>query len=187
VGDGGAVVSNDPDVAARVRALRNFGWHDQKRVSTAIGSNSRLQEFQAAILSRLLPHLDEGNLERAGIAARYREGFASGSARGAIGLPPVVAGSVHHQFAIRVDDRDTIRDRLLEAGIGTAVHYAVPLHRQPAFAGFLREELPVTESLASDLLSLPIQPEVAAPHVDEIISKVSSVIDGAARRAGTAP
>ena len=170
------MVTNDAGVAERIRALRAYGWRDQRRSSDTIGYNSRLQELQAAILCELLPHLDGGNAERGEIAGRYREGFAADAAAGTIGLPPGRKSSVHHQFAIQVDDRDAVRERLSQVGIGTAIHYAIPLHRQPAFAGFAREALPITDSLAARLLSLPIQPEVAAPAVEEIVDKVTAAV-----------
>ena len=171
-GDGGAVTTNDGDVARRARALREHGWGEVRGRSEIAGLNSRLSEIQAAILCVLLPQLDDGNAERRRIAERYRRGLSAATVAGRIGLPPEDDGSVYHQFAIEVDDRDRVREALFAAGVGTAVHYADPLDRQPAFAGCATGPLAGGDALAARLLSLPIQPEVAGPAVDEIIERV---------------
>ncbi len=168
IGDGGAVVTADPALAERLRRLRHYGFAGGERVSGGIGFNSRLDEIQAAMLLALLPHLAEGNAERRASAARYRE-LLDGTG---IGLPPEGAGSVYHQFAITVPDRDGLKRRLDAAGIGTAVHYAPGLHRHPAFAEGARTPLPVTDALAGSLLSLPIQPEVATGHEARIAGTI---------------
>lgn len=177
-GDAGAVVTHDPRVAERVRALRAYGWHGSSRSSETIGWNSRLQEVQAAILGVLLPHLDTGNAERAAIARRYRAALEPAERDGSIRLPPGTDGAVHHQFAIETDDRDGVQRRLLSAGVGTGVHYAVPLHRQPAFAPYAPDDLrlPVTEALAARLLSLPIQPEAVGNDAEFIASAVLAAL-----------
>jgi dTDP-4-amino-4,6-dideoxygalactose transaminase len=173
-GDGGAVVTRDPAVAKRVRALRSYGWENGRRLSSAIGFNSRLDELQAAILDVMLDHLDEGNRERARIASEYRQILRSAAAADAITLPPADAGAVHHQFAIEVDDRDRLRDWLLEQGIGTAVHFPVGLHDQPAFAGAPPPGgFPVTERLARRFVSLPIQPEVVGERARWVAETVA--------------
>ena len=172
-GDGGAVVTHDSGVAQRLRALRSYGWEDERRLSTAVGFNSRLDELQAAVLDVMLDHLDEGNRERAQIAAEYRRVLSAAGAD-AITLPPADAGAVHHQFAIEVDDRDRLRDWLLEQGIGTGVHFPVGLHDQPAFAAAAPPGgLPVTERLAGRFVSLPIQPEVVGERARWIAETVA--------------
>jgi dTDP-4-amino-4,6-dideoxygalactose transaminase len=159
-GDGGAVVSRDPEVAERVRSLRSYGW-DERRVSVVTGFNSRLDELQAAILLVMLPHLEEGNRERDQIAAEYRRVLERVADAGALALPAPDAGAVHHQFAIEVDERDRFRAWLQERGVGTSVHYPVGLHQQPAFVEQAPSDgLPVTEQLGRCFVSLPIQPEV---------------------------
>ena len=168
-GDGGAVVTEDPALAARVRALRAYGWFDDRRISYELGQNSRLDELQAAILNVLLPHLDESNRERAALAARYRRLLVDEDVRLAAENP----GAVHHQFVISVPRRHALRSYLLEnAGIETGVHYPVPLHRQPLFAAHASSPLPVTDELARTMVSLPIQPEVAASQVEHIAQSV---------------
>ena len=172
-GDGGAVVTHDIGVAQRLRALRSYGWEDERRVSAGLGFNSRLDELQAAMLNVMLDHLDDGNRERAEIAGEYRQVLSS--AGEAITLPRADPGAVHHQFAIEVADRDRLRRWLLERGIGTGVHYPLGLHAQPAFAAVAPPGgLPVTERLAERFVSLPIQPEVVgdrAPWVAETIAE----------------
>lgn len=160
IGDGGAVVTADPALAERLRCLRQYGFAAGEKVSGQVGFNSRLDEIQAAILLALLPHLSDGNAARRASAARYRTLLADMD----VGLPPEDEGSVFHQFAVTVPDRDGLRLRLAAAGIGTAVHYAPGLHRHPAFVEGARTPLPVTDALAASLLSLPIQPEVATGH-----------------------
>ena len=168
VGDGGAVLTNDGALAERIRALRAYGSTDAGRISRSIGFNSRLDEIQAAILSVLLPHLRAGNAERRAIASRYRDRLHGNR----IGLPQDDAGAVYHQFAITCADRDGLRQHLARRGIGSAVHYAPGLQQHPAFDGCAAAPLPVTEALANSLLSLPIQPEVAAATVDRIADAV---------------
>jgi dTDP-3-amino-3,4,6-trideoxy-alpha-D-glucose transaminase len=168
-GDGGAIVTADRALASRTRALRAYGWFDERRVSDELGHNSRLDELQAAVLNALLPHLDEGNRERFRLAAQYRRALADED----IALPAEHPGAVHHQFAISVPQRNTLREHLFEdAGIETGIHYPVPLHRQPLFAAYADEPLPVTDELARTMLSLPIQPEVATDRIETIARSV---------------
>lgn len=181
IGDGGAVVCRDAATAARVRALRSYGWFDDKRISTMKAGNSRLDEIQAAILLVLLAHLDEGNNERRALAAEYRIRMGQLG----LGLPTDDPGSVYHQFAITCDDRDTIRHNLWNhARIGTAVHYFPALHQQPAFRTNGDISLPHTEALVRTLLSLPIQPEVAGPNVDRIAEAVRRELTQSEARTG---
>jgi len=168
IGDGGAVLTSDPDIADRVRRLRNYGVTGDDRMIHSLGFNSRLDDMQAAILSALLPHLDEGNTERRAIAERYRALFANT----ALNLPANDPGGVYHQFAIGHEKRDALQSHLLCAGIRTNIHYDPCLHRHPAFSSLAAGSFPVAEHLAGSLLSLPIQPETAAaslPYVAETI------------------
>jgi dTDP-4-amino-4,6-dideoxygalactose transaminase len=173
-GDGGAVVTPDGDVARRLYALRSYGWEDEQRLSTTAGFNSRLDDVQAAILDVMLDHLEEGNRERAQIAAEYRNALGDAADSGAVGLPPAGEGAVHHQFAIESDARDELRDWLRDHGIDTGIHYPVGLHDQPAFAERAPSDgLPVTERLAARFVSLPIQPEVARDQAGRIAETVA--------------
>ena len=133
IGDGGCVATRSEAVAARVRRARNYGF-DNQRVCVEDGFNSRLDEVQAAILRVLLRYLDEDNLTRNAFARRYDEGLRDMSSEDLIALPPTREGCVYHQYAITSRMRDGLRRRLAELGIGTDVHYPLPLHRQPAFS-----------------------------------------------------
>jgi dTDP-3-amino-3,4,6-trideoxy-alpha-D-glucose transaminase len=162
-GDGGAVVTNDAAVAERVRRLRNYGM-DDARSCVGPGVNGRLDELQAAILRVLLPRLDAQNTSRRALAAQYRARLQGAT----LELPPHAEGAVYHQFAVALDGRDAVRRRLEDThGIETAIHYARGVHQHPHFfrAGV---SLPVTERLTGRLLSLPIQPQVAAGRIGSI-------------------
>jgi dTDP-3-amino-3,4,6-trideoxy-alpha-D-glucose transaminase len=164
LGDGGMVATGDRVAAERIRRLRCYGWDDQ-RVSSGPGFNSRLDEIQAAVLRVLLPALDRDNERRRRLAARYGEALA----RAPLGLPPSDPGGVYHQYAVLAEERDALRRDLAAQGIGTDIHYPVGLHRMPAFPD---AQLPVTDSLARRLVSLPIQPEIAEPHAALIAERV---------------
>ena len=159
LGDGGMVVTDDPDLAENVRLLREYGWKE-RYVSMVEGLNSRLDELQAAVLRVKLPHLDAENESRRRIAAIYESLLTE------IGLVLPKTGSdvahVYHQYVIRTPRRDALKTHLKEKGIGTLIHYPVPVHRQPAYAGRLRgeERLPNTERIAGQILSLPMFPEL---------------------------
>jgi dTDP-4-amino-4,6-dideoxygalactose transaminase len=159
LGDGGMVVTEDPDLAENVRLLREYGWKE-RYVSAVEGQNSRLDELQAAVLRVKLPHLDAENESRRRIAAIYESALA--------GIGPLLpkTGSdvahVFHQYVIRTPRRDALKTYLKEKGVGTLIHYPVPVHRQPAYAArWPREEhLPNTENIAGQILSLPMFPEL---------------------------
>lgn len=160
LGDGGMVVTDDADLAERTRLLREYGWKE-RYISVVSGMNSRLDEIQAAVLRVKLPHLDAENEVRRAIAETYS------SLLGDSGLIlPKAAPSVrhvYHQYVIRTPHRDTLNAYLREKGIRASIHYPVPIHRQPAFAGRGRRtrSLPQTERVAGQVLSLPIYPELS--------------------------
>jgi dTDP-4-amino-4,6-dideoxygalactose transaminase len=167
LGDGGAITTNDDTLAEHARMLRNGGQRDRYQHVLA-GVNSRLDELQAAILRAKLPHLDSMNERRRVIANRYRAGL-SGVADLLLPEPDGPnAQSVHHLFVIRTTRRDALRGHLDLAQIGTQIHYPIPAHFQPAFAGE-RASLPVTERVIGEILSLPIYPELSDRSVDEIV------------------
>ena len=163
VGDGGAVTTDDPAIAAKLKRLRSYGL-DEAEQCVEPGVNGRLDELQAAILRVLLPSLDRDNEERRRIAARYREKLSDHAAW----LPPDDDGAVYHQFAVAVPNRDRIRSMLAsQHGIETAIHYPLGLHRHPHFQR-RGVSLPVTDRLCDELLSLPIQPQIARDRVEAI-------------------
>jgi dTDP-4-amino-4,6-dideoxygalactose transaminase len=159
MGDGGMVVTSDPALAERVRLLRQYGWRE-RYVSDVPGANSRLDELQAAILLAKLPHLDADNACRRILARTYDTLLAETG----ISLPQTRPGATHvyHQYAIRLRQRDALRTFLRQAGIGTLVHYPVPVHLQPAYRDRLPRAavLPRTEQVAREVLSLPIYPQL---------------------------
>ena len=171
LGDGGLVATDDSELAARLRELRQYGWRD-RYISAVPGMNSRLDEIQAAILRAKLPHLSEDNARRRAIAARYDAGLAGSAVR----TPIVRAGCEHvfHQYVVRTPRRDDLLASLRERGISTAIHYPVPVHLQPAYAGRLPRpvELPITEMIAGEILSLPIFPSLSDREVDRVIEAV---------------
>ncbi len=168
-GDGGAVTTDDPELAARVRLLANHGATGRYR-HERVGLNSRLDALQAAVLNCRLPLLDEDNATRRRIADRYRSALAGVGGIDAL-AEPVDVESVVHQFTVRSERRDALQASLAERGVGSAVHYPTPLHLQPAFAG--RGEppaLPAAEAAAREVLCLPVFPELSDAEIDVVIS-----------------
>jgi dTDP-4-amino-4,6-dideoxygalactose transaminase len=179
LGDGGAVVGQDPALIERVRLLREYGWTPTQRyVSQVEGVNSRLDELQAAVLRVRLRHLDEQNAARRQLAAAYNELLPA-----AITRPVERAGCrhVYHLYVVRVPgrmgDRDRVRRGLEAAGIGTGIHYPVPVHRQPAYAGgqVVTHDLRQTEQAADVILSLPMYPTLALAQVEQVAAALGRV------------
>jgi dTDP-4-amino-4,6-dideoxygalactose transaminase len=175
-GDGGAVVTGDSDLAARLIELREYGWRD-RYVSAIPGMNSRLDELQAAILRVKLAKLDANNLRRAAIAAAYDRGLAGSG----LGLPAHRPGASHvfHQYVLRVPMRDALRASLDRAGIGTGIHYPVPVHLQPAYRGRVAldpEGLATSERAANEVLSLPMFPELGDDAVARVIAAIKAAL-----------
>lgn len=168
IGDGGAVVTNDLALAEKVRSLREYGWSSKRNVSEESGWNSRLDELQAAILRVKLEHLDEDNKQRRRIAALYDELLRDSD----LVLPPCRADGSHvfHLYVVRSTERDDLLARLRDEGIGASIHYPVPVHLQPAYAGRLASpgSLPNTERAAREILSLPIYPELAEAEIQKV-------------------
>ncbi|HJZ36805.1 MAG TPA: DegT/DnrJ/EryC1/StrS family aminotransferase [Solirubrobacterales bacterium] len=175
VGDGGAVTTDDADLAERIRLLRNYGTRNRYAIEMA-GVNSRLAEVQAAALRTELPHLDEWNGARASLAARYDAGFAGNPS---IRTPRLPAGSepVWHFYFVGLDDRDARRRELGERGVETLVHYPVLPHLSPAYAdaGIARGTFPISERLADEVLSLPMHPFLSADDCDRVIAALLEV------------
>jgi hypothetical protein len=172
LGDGGAVATADAGLAERLRALRQYGWRE-RYVSDIVGMNSRLDELQAAILRVRLPHLAADNARRAEIAAAYDQGLADLP----LALPHRRPGArpVWHQYVVRSAERDRLQHALKEQGIGTNIHYPVPVHLQPAYAGRLMtgpSGLAVTERVAREVLSLPLYPQLDGASVAAVIAGV---------------
>jgi dTDP-4-amino-4,6-dideoxygalactose transaminase len=171
-GDAGAVVLRSSAAAARCRALREYGW-TSRYVSEFSGINSRLDEIQAAVLSVKLAHLAAEIAARQSLARRYDQGLAE-----AVRTPAVRAGSEHsyHLYVVRCAGRDALREHMLKAGVGSGIHYPVPVHLQPAYLGRVpmgAAGLAVTETLAREVVSLPMHPFLTDAQADRVIDVVS--------------
>ncbi len=170
LGDGGAVGVSNGALAGRVRSLAQYGWQ-QRYISSEPGKNSRLDEIQAAVLRVKLQALDQANARRVMLAARYSAALSS-----TVQVPEVPAGreSVFHLYVIRHPERDRLRAYLAAQGIGTAIHYPVPLHMQPAYRGRLGDagSFPEAERAAAEILSLPLYPELSQDDVDRVIEAI---------------
>src|SRR5258706_7412536 len=173
-GDGGAVVTNDDDLAKRVRLIGNYG-SDVKYYNEIKGLNSRLDEFQAAFLRVKLPRLDEWNNRRKQIAADYSQAL-SGVANLTLPHVPDWADPVWHLFMVRHPQRELLQKHLTEKGVGTIIHYPVPPHLQGAYAelGYARGRLPISEKLADEVLSLPISAHQTPDQTSYVGQQVSS-------------
>jgi dTDP-4-amino-4,6-dideoxygalactose transaminase len=167
LGDGGAVATNDAELARSLRRLRNYG-SESKYGHEVAGFNSRLDEIQAALLRVKLPAVDGLNHERRRLAELYRQGLA----KTGLGLPgtPDWAEPVWHLFVVRASDRAALGARLDRAGIGWLVHYPRPPHLTPAYAhlGYGPGSFPVAERLASEVVSLPMGPHVSDAAAAEV-------------------
>lgn len=170
-GDAGAVTTQDADLADKIRVLRNYGSR-QRYVNEVPGYNSRLDPVQAAALRVKMRHLDDWNGRRTNIAAKYSASFANCG----LTLPwvPVWAVPSWHLYCVRHPQRDLLRDRLINAGVETLVHYPIPPHLQAAYAslGFVKGAFPVAEDMANTLLSLPIGPAMTEAQVNWVIASV---------------
>lgn len=174
VGDGGAVTTNDDELADKIRVLRNYGsrikYHNEIK-----GYNSRLDELQAALLRAKLTALDDQNARRRQIAAAYLDGL-----RGIDGftLPhvPEWADPVWHLFVICNAHRDALQAWLQSAGIGTMIHYPIPPHQQGAYAelGYGAGDFPIAERIHAEVLSLPMDPTMSDASVDQVIARCRS-------------
>jgi dTDP-4-amino-4,6-dideoxygalactose transaminase len=175
LGDGGAVATNDPALAERIAALRQYGWH-KHYISDEVGVNSRLDEVQAAILRVKLVDLDRQNARRADIAATYTEAL-----RGTPLQPPherAGATHVYHLYVTRSAQRDRFQALLRDSGVGTGIHYPVPVHLQPAYAGRIAlggSRCQETEIAAREILSLPIYPELTDADVGAVVTALKGL------------
>lgn len=168
LGDGGAVTTDDPDLAGRLRALRSYGAPEPGR-NELLGVNSRLDELQAALLRVKLPHLEAWNEARRARAERYLAELADLD----LVLPELTEGveSVWHQFVVRAPDRDELRRRLADRGVATMVHYPVPPFAQPVYAGtHPPDAFPVARQLAAEVVSLPISPSLTDEQQSAVIA-----------------
>jgi dTDP-4-amino-4,6-dideoxygalactose transaminase len=169
-GESGLVTTDDDDAADRMRALRNHG-QSERYLHTEVGFNYRMEGIQGLVLDHKLRRLDAWTAERQRLARRYLDGL-----RGLpLGLPDIIHGDhVFHLFVIRTSRRDALRAHLESLGIGSGLHYPVPLHRQPCFShlDIDRASFPVADQFANECLSLPVYVGMSDAQVDEVIDVV---------------
>ncbi len=176
LGDGGAITTNNKELAERLRVLRNYG-SSERYIHTTLGSNSRLDPVQAAVLSVKLKYLHEWNERRVGVAAIYSEAFKDLP----IVLPLVQSYNdpVWHLYCIRVKNRDKFRKSLFSMGIETLIHYPIPPHLQDAyrFLNFGVKSFPIAEFMASELVSIPIGPCLTEIQVEYVVNSVKTLFN----------
>jgi dTDP-4-amino-4,6-dideoxygalactose transaminase len=175
-GEAGAVTTNDPVLHERIAMFREHG-QKKKYHHDVIGWNSRMDGLQAAVLGVKLKYLEQANDERRRVAARYRELLA--------GTPGLLlpaeadhARHIYHVYAVRVPQRDELMQRLAKRGIGTGIHYPVPVHLQKAYAalGHRRGDFPVTEACADSFLSLPMYPELTDSQIETVAQELKACL-----------
>ena len=174
IGDGGMIVTSDARLAENAFLLRQYGWKN-RYISEIQGSNSRLDELQAAILRVKLRHLDENNAKRRGLAELYSQLLKQ-----YVVTPSEMVRSrhVYHLYVIRYKQRDRLQEYLRQRGIGTAIHYPLPVHQQPAYKLRIQAtNLPVTDQVVTEILSLPIYPQLSEDMVREIALVIRSAVE----------
>jgi len=169
-GDGGMVTTSDVALAETVRALRDHGQTRKLYTHEMVGTNSRMDEIQAAVLGAKLPFLADWTRERREIAARYEQALAGSAVRVQRRVPG--AESAWHLFTVRVPERDHVRERLAQDGIATGVYYPVPLHRQPCFGGAQAPPCPVADRLCREVLSLPCFPGLERGEQERVVESL---------------
>jgi dTDP-4-amino-4,6-dideoxygalactose transaminase len=172
LGDGGAITTNDDELADTLRALRNYGSHEKYK-NIYKGVNSRLDEIQAAMLDVKLKHLDNDTNKRRDIAHRYLTEIKNEN----IILPNALVRDSHawHVFVIRCEKRAELQQYLLDNDIQTLIHYPIPPHKQQAYSEFKELNLPITEKIHNEILSLPISQIMTDADVTEVIAKLNGV------------
>jgi dTDP-4-amino-4,6-dideoxygalactose transaminase len=173
MGEGGAVVTNRPEIAQSVRMLRDHGQIERYVHCTRYGINARLDAIQAGVLDVKLARLEEWNERRRAIARIYDTEFAPAPE---IVTPsvPAYAHHVYHLYVILVPERNKVQQRLRELGVATGLHYPIPVHLQEAFAdqGLQRGSMPITEHVADTLLSLPMFPHMSDVQIEYVVDAV---------------
>jgi dTDP-4-amino-4,6-dideoxygalactose transaminase len=171
LGDGGAITTADPQLAARIRRLRNGGQTDRYH-HAEFGVNSRLDEIQAAVLRARLAFLPNWISRRRQLASEYRRRLADART---IRIPPECdSGHVYHLFPVRSTQRDAIQSRLRSAGIETLIHYPVPISKQPALAAERPADCPVANRVCDEVFSLPLYPALPADAIDRVAATLAA-------------
>lgn len=183
-GDGGMLVTGDPEVAKKMRTLRNYGA-PQKYRHTELGTNSRLDTLQAAVLKTKLPYLKDWNQWRSSCAAHYDALLEPLHAKGIVPIRNHSgSGHVYHLYVIRVTDkcaidRKTLQDKLDSQGIQTGIHYPLPCHLQPAYLnlGYKAGDFPHAETLCEQILSLPMYPGLTKTQIEQVFAGIESAVN----------
>lgn len=175
-GEGGAVVTDVDELAAKLRMLRDWGQSERYR-HVVRGFNYRMDAVQAAVLDVKLRHLDGWTAGRRAVAAAYDRRLA---VRGIVRARAAGSEHVWHVYAVRAADRDAVRRKLADAGVATGIHYPVPVHLQPAYSdlGYGPGDLPVSERLAREFLSLPIYPELGSEQIAYVCDALEDAVVG---------
>ena len=182
-GDGGILVTQDEEVAQKMVRLRNYGA-SKKYFHVELGTNSRLDTLQAAVLHQKLPHLEGWNANRLEIAQQYDRELAPLKS---LGITPMQNqsgdGHVYHLYVIKVSaqcplQREEIQEKLADVGIQTGIHYPIPCHLQPAFSnlGYKMGDFPHSETLAKQILSLPMYPGLTSSQIKEVVAVIASIV-----------
>jgi dTDP-4-amino-4,6-dideoxygalactose transaminase len=174
--DGGAITTNDDTVARKARMLRNYGSEKRYHHEMA-GTNSRLDELQAAFLRVKLRYLDEWNLRRAAIAERYQFQLSTFSSRLSLPFVPEWASPVWHLFVIRHDKRDLLQQHLADHGIQTVIHYPIPPHLSKAYQSHSGLSFPIAEEVSGKILSLPAGPHFTTDQITKCADQVVSFME----------
>jgi dTDP-4-amino-4,6-dideoxygalactose transaminase len=172
-GEAGAITTNDASLAQAMRTLRDHG-QAKKYYHDVEGYNGRMDAIQAALLHVKLQHLATWNAERRERAATYNRQFAAADAAVILPYEPSWSRAVYHLYVVRCEDRQGMMDQLKKMGIGTGIHYPIPLHLQKAYASlnYRPGDLPVAERVAAEILSLPMFPQLTAEQQARVVEEI---------------
>ncbi|OPF18044.1 erythromycin biosynthesis sensory transduction protein eryC1 [Microcystis aeruginosa KW] len=182
-GNGGMLVSNDPEISQKARGLRNYGA-PSKYFHTDIGTNSRLDSIQAAILNIKLPHLEGWNRSRQRAARQYDRLLAPLADQGILPVrDETETGHVYHLYVIRIlphcpVERQQLQEQLTAVGIQTGIHYPIPCHLQPAYRylGYQQGDFPNAEILCEEIVSLPMYPGISEEQIEMVVEQITAII-----------
>ena len=182
-GNGGMLVSNDPEISQKARSLRNYGA-PSKYFHTDIGTNSRLDSIQAAILNIKLPHLESWNRSRHRAARQYDRLLAPLADKGILPIrDETETGHVYHLYVIRIlahcpVERQQLQEQLTAVGIQTGIHYPIPCHLQPAYRylGYQQGDFPNAEILCEEIVSLPMYPGISEEQIEMVVEQITAII-----------
>ncbi len=183
-GDGGIVITNNSEVANKMRTLRNYG-SPKKYEHVEAGTNSRLDTIQAAILNVKLPYLEDWNRDRNQAAQKYDTLLSPMKEKGIIPIQNFSdSGHIYHLYVIRVTDKapinqDTLKEKLTSAGISVGIHYPIPCHLQPAYQnlGYKQGDFPNSEILSQQILSLPMYPVISEDQINQVAEVITQIIN----------